>query len=67
MANREIPTDQDIVAAEILIAAPPERVFKALTDQKQLRQWWDNDDAPLESYEIDPRLGGIGTALSRPR
>jgi uncharacterized protein YndB with AHSA1/START domain len=50
--------DQDEVVVETTIAAPPERVFEALTDQKQLLQWWDTEATPIESYEIEPRLGG---------
>jgi len=38
-ASNPMP-DQDRVVAEIEIAAPPERVFQALTDQKQLFHWW---------------------------
>jgi uncharacterized protein YndB with AHSA1/START domain len=40
MATIAITPDQDAVALEILISAPPERVFQALTDPRQLLQWW---------------------------
>jgi uncharacterized protein YndB with AHSA1/START domain len=40
MATATITPDQDTVVAEIFIAAPPERVFKAITDPSQLAQWW---------------------------
>jgi uncharacterized protein YndB with AHSA1/START domain len=35
-----ISPNQDMIVAEIEIAAPPERVFRALTDPKQLLVWW---------------------------
>jgi len=40
MATMEITHDQDTIQAEIHIAAPPERVFQALTDPRQMMQWW---------------------------
>jgi uncharacterized protein YndB with AHSA1/START domain len=35
MATASITPDQDAVTAEIFVAAPPERVFQAITDPKQ--------------------------------
>jgi uncharacterized protein YndB with AHSA1/START domain len=40
MATVSITPDQDVVLAEIHIAAPPERVFQAITDPRQMPQWW---------------------------
>ncbi len=40
MATVAITPDQDTVEAEIFIAAPPERVFQAITDPSQTAQWW---------------------------
>jgi uncharacterized protein YndB with AHSA1/START domain len=40
MATIALSHDQDAIQAEIHIAAPPERVFQALTDPRQLMQWW---------------------------
>ena len=40
MSTANVKPDQDVVVTEIEIAASPERVFKALTDQKQLFTWW---------------------------
>jgi uncharacterized protein YndB with AHSA1/START domain len=40
MATVSITPDQDTVLAEIHIAAPPERVFQAITDPRQMPQWW---------------------------
>lgn len=40
MAAPEIPFERDAIEEEIRIAAPPERVFEALTNPHELVQWW---------------------------
>ncbi len=40
MATATLTPNQDAVLAEIFIAAPPERVFQAITDPAQLSRWW---------------------------
>lgn len=40
MATVALTPDHDVINAEIQIAAPPDRVFAALTDPKQVSQWW---------------------------
>lgn len=40
MATVAITPDHDVVVAEIQIAAPPDRVFQAITDPRQMLQWW---------------------------
>lgn len=40
MATATITPNQETVHAEIFIAAPPERVFQAITDPSQLVRWW---------------------------
>jgi uncharacterized protein YndB with AHSA1/START domain len=35
MATAAVTPDQDAIVAELFIAAPPERVFKAITDPSQ--------------------------------
>ena len=40
MATAQLTPDHDTILAEVFIAAPPERVFEAITDPKQLAQWW---------------------------
>ena len=49
---------QDAIVSEIQIAAPPERVFKALTDAGELRRWFGSPECPLKTWEMDARLGG---------
>ena len=41
MATIAITPDHDTIEAEIFVAAPPERVFQALTDPSQMPRWWD--------------------------
>lgn len=61
MATAKITPDQDAVVCEIYIAAPPERVFQALIDPKQVMQWWTSEQCQIESFSIDPRRGGRWT------
>jgi uncharacterized protein YndB with AHSA1/START domain len=58
MATSRVSPDFDTVTAEIQIAAPPERVFQALVDPKQIVAWWRNDTVSLEGVEVEPRIGG---------
>ena len=52
-------TEQDAVSREIDIAAPPERVFAALTDAKQLFSWWGKEPSVvLSAFDMDARPGG---------
>jgi uncharacterized protein YndB with AHSA1/START domain len=46
------------VVSEIDIAAPTERVFKALTKPSELKQWFTSPEAPVKCWEMDPRLEG---------
>jgi uncharacterized protein YndB with AHSA1/START domain len=58
MATTSITPNQDAVVSEIQIAAPPERVFEALTDAGQLKQWFNNPSCPVKAWQMDARLGG---------
>jgi uncharacterized protein YndB with AHSA1/START domain len=58
MTTTIITPDQDAVVSEIHIAAPPERVFKALTDPNELKRWFTNPSCPVKSWEMDARAGG---------
>ncbi len=53
-----ITADQDAVVSEIEIAAPPERVFQALTDPEQLMRWLTDASCPAILWEMDARPGG---------
>lgn len=47
------------VYEEVEIAASPEEVFRALTDPRELAEWWNSQD-PYASrdWEVDARPGG---------
>lgn len=49
----------DAVALEIEISAPPERVFRALSDPRELAVWWNEEGlAEGSRWEFDARVGG---------
>lgn len=58
MSTTIVTPDQDAIVSEIHIAAPPERVFKALTDAAELKRWFSSPECPVKFWEMDPRLGG---------
>jgi len=58
MATTSVTPDQDTVIAEIQIAAPPERVFSAISDARQLERWFSNPECPAKLWEMDARAGG---------
>jgi uncharacterized protein YndB with AHSA1/START domain len=59
MTDPIVTTDLDAVVSEIEIAAPPERVFQAITDPRQLLQWWGSPGKyRLSRWEADVRPGG---------
>jgi uncharacterized protein YndB with AHSA1/START domain len=58
MANSVIAQDQDAVVTEVTIAAPPERVFQALVDPKQVLRWWTSDECQIESFAMETKPGG---------
>jgi uncharacterized protein YndB with AHSA1/START domain len=53
-----ITPDGDAVVAETQIAAPPERVFQALTDERDLSRWFKNETCPTKRWQMDAHLGG---------
>jgi uncharacterized protein YndB with AHSA1/START domain len=54
MIQSIITPDRDAVVCEIDIAAPPERVFKAIADPEEVRR----RTPELAAYEMDTRVGG---------
>ena len=59
MATATISPDQDLINAEIFIAAPPERVFQAITDVDQMPRWWGfSTSHRLTECTADLRPGG---------
>ena len=59
MATATITPDQETVLAEVFIAAPPERVFQAISDPEQLSRWWgQNGLYRITDRAADLRTGG---------
>jgi uncharacterized protein YndB with AHSA1/START domain len=59
MPNLVITHDQAAIQGDIQIAAPPELVFQALTDPRQLMQWWGKKGMYHSvAWHADVRPGG---------
>ncbi len=59
MQSASVTPDNDVVSCEIQIAAPPERVFQAITDPSQLPKWWGQSDMyRVTKMESDLRVNG---------
>jgi uncharacterized protein YndB with AHSA1/START domain len=59
MVTTAITPDQNAVVAEVFIAAPPERVFQAITDPHQMPQWWGQSGMyRITEWQADLRPGG---------
>ena len=57
--------DGGVVKAEIDLAAPPERVFRSLTDGNELAAWWGSDGMyRTTEWVIDLRPGGKWSTLA---
>jgi uncharacterized protein YndB with AHSA1/START domain len=61
VATTIVTPDNDAVISEIQIAAPPQRVFNALVDAKQVMSWWTSEECRIEGFTLEPRLGGKWT------
>lgn len=59
MASAAVTPDKDAVVAEVFIAAPPERVFQAITDPNQMPLWWGQQGLyRVTQWKADLRVGG---------
>jgi uncharacterized protein YndB with AHSA1/START domain len=59
MATVAISPDHDTIHGEVFIAAPPARVFQALTDPSQMPLWWGQKEMyRVTKFESDVRPGG---------
>jgi uncharacterized protein YndB with AHSA1/START domain len=59
MATVAITPDQDVISGEIFIAAPPARVFEAITDPNQMPRWWGASNLyRIQEAKADVRVGG---------
>lgn len=58
MTKAIIKSDQDAVISEIDMAAPAERIFKALTDAGELKRWFTSPECPVKFWRMEARVGG---------
>lgn len=59
MATAHVTPENDMVVVEIFVAAPPARVFEAISDPKQSSQWWGQKGLyKLTDAQADVRVGG---------
>jgi len=54
----DIPTDEPVIRFERFVAAPPELVFRAMTEAEHLPHWWGPRGTRMRACEIDLRVGG---------
>src|SRR5581483_10961156 len=48
-----------VILATVTIAAPVERVFRAITDPRELKEWWGSPETyKADRWEADLRPGG---------
>jgi uncharacterized protein YndB with AHSA1/START domain len=65
-ASAVADVDRGEIHARIEIAAPPEAVFRALTDPRELAAWWGSDDMYRTfDWTMDLRPGGRWSAHAR--
>ncbi len=59
MASVAITPDQSVINGEIFVAAPPARVFEAITDPAQVPRWWGaQNQYRITEWKADLRVGG---------
>ena len=59
MATLAVAPNQEAITLDTFIAAPPERVFQAITDPRQLVQWWGQPGVyRTTEIQADLRPGG---------
>lgn len=58
MTTTIVTPDQDAIVSEIQIAAPPERVFRAISDAGELERWFTSPECPVKFWQMDARVGG---------
>jgi uncharacterized protein YndB with AHSA1/START domain len=64
MVAMAITPDQDAVVGEVFIAAPPARVFEAITDPNQVPKWWGQEGMyRLTEWKGDIRPGGAWSSV----
>jgi uncharacterized protein YndB with AHSA1/START domain len=62
----DLQADSDSIQGGLLIEASPETVFRALTDPKQLLQWWGSETAyRCTDWSVDLKPGGAWRSEGR--
>ncbi len=57
MTTANAIANSEIVVCEIEISAPPDAVFRALTQPENLMRWWTDAVCKAEGWQFDPRPG----------
>jgi uncharacterized protein YndB with AHSA1/START domain len=64
MATLSVTPDQETVVGEVFIAAPPARVFAAITDASQIPRWWGQYGVyQITEWKADVRPGGKWSSI----
>src|SRR5262249_40021396 len=59
MATNVVSQELDAIALEVQVAAPPDRVFQAITDPSQMLRWWGQQGIYHSTkWSTDVRPGG---------
>jgi uncharacterized protein YndB with AHSA1/START domain len=58
MTTTIVTPDLDAIVSEIHVAAPADRVFKALTEASELQRWFTGPECPVKFWKMDARVGG---------
>lgn len=58
-------TDGETILAAVEIAAPPERVFRALTTEEAERWWGSPDTYRVTDWKAEVRVGGLWSLVVR--
>jgi uncharacterized protein YndB with AHSA1/START domain len=61
----EIPADEPVINVRRFFKAPPDLVYKALTEPEYLRRWWGPRQLEITECEADLRVGGIWRVVHR--
>ena len=61
----EIPADEPVINVRRFFKAPPELVYKALTEPEYLRRWWGPRQLEITECEADLRVGGSWRVVYR--
>jgi uncharacterized protein YndB with AHSA1/START domain len=61
----EIPDDEPVINVRRWFKAPPELVYRVLTEPEYLRRWWGPRRLEITECEADVRVGGTWRVVHR--